>query len=380
MSELGLTLVWLAVQVAFVLGPALVLHAVASRRGPASGAWVAALSLGLVVALSAAACVPFPARTEKSLLEANAVSSPAADDGRAITTTAASALFTDLDQTRPTAGPRWSLARLRAVWIGLELGAAAPVARFRPWAVALAVVWLAGALAGVLRLTIGLWAVDLCRRRGRPVNDPAMTGLLEELRGSMGIRRKVELRQVPDLTTPATAGWLRPVLLLPCDWRTWQTSDRRAVFAHELAHIIRGDYTAGLLARLAVMLNFYHPMVLWMASRLQLQQELAADAIGARFAGGRASYLVALSRLALSQDGRSSWWPARAFLPAPGTLIRRIAMLRDGSEMGSSERPWPGRFACWHSSVCSSSRPVWPRSAARFAVPMAIRAAGLQKQ
>ena len=86
-------------------------------------------------------------------------------------------------------------------------------------------------------------------------------------------------------------------------------------------------------------LNYYHPVVRWIAGRLQLQQEQAADALGARFAGGRASYLVALSRLALEQDGRSPCWPAREFLPGRGTLIRRIAMLRDRQETGSSERP-----------------------------------------
>src|SRR2546421_256342 len=88
---------------------------------------------------------------------------------------------------------------------------------------------------------------------------------------------------------PGSNGWRRPVLLLPVDWRSWDAPERRAVFAHELAHIVRGDYAAGLLARLAVVLNSYHPLVLWMAGRLQLQQELAADALGARFAGGRTS-------------------------------------------------------------------------------------------
>ena len=58
MNDLGLTLAWLTVQVAILLAPALVLHALASRRGPVPGAWVAALSLGLVVALNAAAFVP----------------------------------------------------------------------------------------------------------------------------------------------------------------------------------------------------------------------------------------------------------------------------------------------------------------------------------
>ena len=91
---------------------------------------------------------------------------------------------------------------------------------------------------------------------------------------------------------------------------------QRAVLAHELAHVVRGDYAAGLLARLALALNGYHPMVRWMAGQLRLQQELAADAMGARLAGGRAGYLVALSRLALRQDGRSPCSPRRAFLRA----------------------------------------------------------------
>ena len=143
-----------------------------------------------------------------------------------------------------------------------------------------------------------------------------MIGLLDELRCAMGCRRPVALREVPDLTTrPRRAGAGR-CCLLPDDWRSWSDAERRAVLAHELAHIVRGDYAAGLLARLAVVLNFYHPLVRWMAGRLQLQQEQAADAMGAQFAGGRARYLVALSSLALRQDGRSPCWPARAFLPA----------------------------------------------------------------
>jgi hypothetical protein len=128
-------------------------------------------------------------------------------------------------------------------------------------------------------------------------------------------------------------------LLLPDDWRSWDTGERLAVLAHEVAHIQRRDYLAGLAAQLALALHFYHPLVRWTAGRLLLQQELAADAIGARFAGGRGAYLLALSRLALKQDGRFPRWPARSFLPARRTLIRRIAMLRDDSV--SAERPWP---------------------------------------
>lgn len=206
----------------------------------------------------------------------------------------------------------------------------------------MAVLALAGTCYSLVRLVAGLLAVAICRRRGRSIDDPELTRLLDLLRREMGCRRGVELREAADLTTPATAGWLRPVLLLPDDWRTWSPDECRAVLAHELAHVVRGDYAAGLVARLAVVLNAYHPLVWWTAGRLELQQEQAADALAARFAGGRSSYLVVLARLALEQDGRSPSWPARAFLPARGTLIRRIAMLRDQNESGTTDRPPSG--------------------------------------
>ena len=166
-------------------------------------------------------------------------------------------------------------------------GAAEPAARCRTWGRVLAVVALAGTGVGLLRLVIGLWAVRIWRRHGQLVDDPGLTGLLDELRGAMCCRPPVEIREAADLTTAATTGWLRPALLLPDDWRSWSDSERRAVLAHELAHIVRGDYAVGLLARLAVALNYYHPVVRWIARRLQLQQEQAADALAARFAGGR---------------------------------------------------------------------------------------------
>jgi beta-lactamase regulating signal transducer with metallopeptidase domain len=345
MNELGMTLAWLAVQVTLVVVPALVLHALATRRGPALGSWVAALSLGLVVALNLSALVVKPARERQALAPAEEPHATAPDDvgnpGRSPGDTLG---VPGPDRSSPTVDLRRRLSRFRLAWARFERRAAEPASRCRPWGGILAVVALAGMGVGLLRLITGLWAVRVCRQSGEIVDDPELTDLLDELRGAMGCRLTVELRVVRDLTTPATAGWRRPVLLLPQDWRSWSGSERRAVLAHELAHILRGDYAAGLLARVAVLLNCFHPLVHWIAGRLRLQQEQAADALGAQFAGGRTTYLLALSRLALEQDGRSPCWPARAFLPGQGTLIRRIAMLRDQSGSGTSERPASGAW------------------------------------
>ena len=218
----------------------------------------------------------------------------------------------------PGVGLSLPVAALRTCSVGSPRGTSAPLARVRPWGSLVAAAGLAGAGLGLVRLFLGLWAVQLCRRRGTIVTDPDLKELLEEIQVGIGCRREVEIRQVPDLVAPATAGWRHPVVLLPADWPSWDESTRRAVLAHELAHIQRRDYATGFVARLAVSLHFYHPLVYWMAGRLQLQQELAADAVGARFARGRGPYLLALSRLALRQEGRSPCWPARAFLPRGG--------------------------------------------------------------
>ena len=345
MSDLGWTLGWLATRIAILLIPAIGLHALASRRGPASGAWVATLGLGMVVVLTGLTFLPEVGGES----EASRTSAPALDQRLAGTPTMPTGKFIDEANRPETSAHRGlTLADLRLAWSRFERRAVGPVARFRPWGKIVALVALAGSGIGLIRLLVGLWAVELCRRRGRVVDDPDLVGLVQELREAMGCGRVVEIREVLDLTTPATAGWFRPMLLLPRDWRGWDESERRAVVAHELAHVIRGDYASGLLARVAVVLNYYHPMVRWLAARLHLEQELAADALGAQFAGGRSSYLLALSRLALEQEERPSSWPARAFLPARGTLIRRITMLKNDHELeraGRSLVESPSRLA-----------------------------------
>ena len=220
MNDLGLTLAWLAVQVTLVLVPALALYAMASRRGPVAGAWVASLSLGLVVMLNAAAFLP-------------GIGLGAAAGPRAIATPGRRIRAGGLDPgrrpSRPaSATPRasasgggWPMSGWRVAWDRLGRGAAEPAVRFRPWGGVLAALAIAGTGAGLLRLMIGLGAVVACRRRGRTVDDPGMLGLLDELRGAIGCRPPVELREVPDLVGPATAGWRRPVILLPEDWRSW---------------------------------------------------------------------------------------------------------------------------------------------------------------
>ena len=243
----------------------------------------------------------------------------------------------------PAAGRFVMLAQAGAIWQRLGSRMTLTSASGSRWAGIAASVALIGMGWGLFRLLLGLWAVHECWRRGTRIDDADATRLLESLKSAMNCDAAIELRELPDLATPATAGWRRPMVLLPAEWRSWSQSDLRAVLAHELAHIQRSDYIVGLMSRLTLALHFYHPLVRWMARRLQAQQELAADAVGALYAGGRGPYLAVLSRMALRQDMEISWWPARAFSPARGTLIRRIRMLRNHEESADCSLALPRR-------------------------------------
>ena len=329
MADLGVLFAWLAVRATLVLVPAALLHARASRRGPAWGSWVAGAGLAAVVASSLAALVP---RGEWVAGDG----APTRVEGREITAGAGtrSGSIGSGDGEVPRG------LDLRLAWERFGRATAAPADSCRSWGTVLAIVGLAGTGGALLHLFVGLGAVHLCRRRGRLVDDPEVLRLRDELRDALGCRRPVEICEIPGLVAPATAGWLRAVVLLPADWRSWDAAERRAVLAHELAHVLRADYATALVARLALALHFYHPLARWLSARLRLQQELAADALAARLTGGAEPYLKVLAGLALRMDARAPGWPARAFLPARGTLIRRIAMLR--TDAGTAERPATG--------------------------------------
>ena len=335
MNDLGLTLAWLAVQVSLVLVPALALSALASRRSPSAGAWVASLSLSLVVALNAAAFLPGigsgrrVAENDRNRRAAAVRPMPRLPAPSAMMARAARMSATGRSRTCESPGPGSSAgrpSRRRGSGPGEERWRSLPSP---------------GSASGLLRLALGLGAVVACRRRGRLVDDPMLVGLLDELRGAIGCRLPVELREVPDLVGPATAGWRQaghPAAgRLALVGRARAPRGARARAGARRPGRLRGrpDCPAG---RGLERLSPAGPLDRGAASGCSRSWRPTRWAH--EHAGGRAGYLVALSRLALRQDGRSPCWPARAFLPARGTLIRRISMLREETRTGMVDRPW----------------------------------------
>jgi beta-lactamase regulating signal transducer with metallopeptidase domain len=353
LQHFGVQLIWAMGQVTLVLALGLVLYFAAARRGPAMRSLFAAGTLAVSLVMTLLAMTPWPRWHNVSLVAATTM--PQADesvnDDRRDETDAQAADgevsdSASLDPADTAAQPRRratelespTRAAMSAFWQSLNDNLATPaaandVARSTwQWPGVLAVVFLAGITFGIIRIGVGLWAVARYRRGARPIDDPQLLAELAELQTALGCR-DVMLCESTTIGTPATIGWRRPLVLLPADWRDWNETDRRAVIAHELAHVSRGDYLSGVVARLTTALHFYHPLAHWLARRMRFEQELAADACGVACSGGKESYVVALARMALYQDNRVLAWAARPFLPSRSTFLRRIEMLRNTSQL-----------------------------------------------
>jgi WD40 repeat protein/beta-lactamase regulating signal transducer with metallopeptidase domain len=190
----------------------------------------------------------------------------------------------------------------------------------------LVTVWLFGALVYLLRALMCLGLLYHWARQAHPIREEEWAWCLKSLPDHEDFPRLV-LRESSAVDSPLTLGLFRPVILLPAGWHGWPAGQLRLVLAHELAHIRRGDFLAGLVAEVAVCLCWFHPLVRWLGGRLRLEQEYAADASAASAAGDAMTYVRCLARLALEQGtGRGS--PAPAFWRRRPEILRRIDMLR----------------------------------------------------
>ncbi len=330
MNAWGIALLWTAVQVGVLLAAGAGVYLVVRRRNPAAGAWAIAAVLIAAVGLSAVALSPWPQWWSVDSVWNPHNESPTAAaiaDASLPTTSNATAENAAVKPLDGESDPKASEAALSAAWReflagfqkSLERDEASRAWRWPAW---LAVAVLVCIGLGLLRLGVALFAVHRYGARAGRIEDAEARALLAGIKRELGCARRIELRESAGLGSPCTLGWVRPVVILPGDWRTWSERELRSVLAHEVAHVARGDFAVGILSQVGVALHFYNPLVWWLAGRLRLEQEMAADLCGARLAGGREAYLTTLARMALRQSDLPL--AARPFLPARGTLLRRV--------------------------------------------------------
>jgi D-alanyl-D-alanine endopeptidase (penicillin-binding protein 7) len=161
------------------------------------------------------------------------------------------------------------------------------------WIVAL---WAGCAGALGLRMAVGLLWIGRAARA--QACDPAWQARLSRLAERCGLKREVRLRVVDGLASPITAGWWRPVVLVPASLVAGMPPHLlEALLAHELGHVRRHDYLVNLLQNVIETLLFYHPAVWWLSRRIRAEREQIADDFAAHHLGEPRRLALALSEL-----------------------------------------------------------------------------------
>lgn len=187
--------------------------------------------------------------------------------------------------------------------------------------------WALGAGLLALRMVLGLAWVGRRSRPGQYRIDPAWQARLDSMARGMGIARRVTLGLVDDLAnelcSPVTAGWWRPVVLVPAALVSGMPPQLlEALLAHELAHVRRCDYLVNLIQNAIEILLFYHPAVWWLSNRIREEREQIADDVAASMLGEPRRLALALSELDLFQ-----FTPQLAPAAHGGNLMSRIKRL-----------------------------------------------------
>ncbi|MGC2697865.1 MAG: M56 family metallopeptidase [Candidatus Angelobacter sp.] len=128
-------------------------------------------------------------------------------------------------------------------------------------------------------IAVALWrhrSLRLFLQQGRPASD-AIASLFDRTRCDHGVSR-CELAVFANLASPATAGWLRPRILLPaiCE-KLGPTPQLADALHHEMVHVARHDYLWSGLSALICRLLFFHPAVWYAKKHIRMQAELACD-------------------------------------------------------------------------------------------------------
>ena len=156
--------------------------------------------------------------------------------------------------------------------------------------------WACCAAVLALRLVLGLAWVRKAARA--PAADARWQAKLDRLAAGCGFPRAVRLCVVDGLASPVTAGWWRPVVLLPAALLSGMPAELiEALLAHEMGHIRRYDYLVNLGQNLIEIVLFYHPAVWWMSGRIRAERELIADDFAATVLGEPRRLALALSEL-----------------------------------------------------------------------------------
>ncbi len=143
--------------------------------------------------------------------------------------------------------------------------------------------------------TYGLTKIDIDKRL-----------YIDRVAAQLGISKKVKLWISEFVTSPATIGYLKPVILIPAAAVTNLTPQQlESVLLHELAHIRRNDYLINLVINFIKAILYFNPFVKAFVRIIEKERERSCDEMVLQFQYNSKDYAAALLTLEKEQQQRA---------------------------------------------------------------------------
>jgi beta-lactamase regulating signal transducer with metallopeptidase domain len=190
---------------------------------------------------------------------------------------------------------------------------------------------MAAACLQMIRVSRGLLR-GLHLKRGSYPPAVELASLFDALVKRTHIRRPVTLRLSDELESPALLGFRKPRILLPSALLAHlETAEIEQILLHELAHVERWDDCMIVLQRIIEAIGIFHPLIGYLAHRLNLDREMACDDRVAGFYEPR-QYAACLTRVAeIRQFGSAFPLTLPLLLERKSELITRVENLLDAT-------------------------------------------------
>ena len=212
-----------------------------------------------------------------------------------------------------------------------------------PWPIA---IWLAGAIAALIRVGVGHLRLARLLRRARKVRAPEWIAARDTAAALLGVRRTIKLVRSAETDVPLAAGVFATSVVLPENSQDWDAERRHLVLLHELTHARRIDPLVRLIARVAGALYWFHPLMWLAVARLRREQEHSCDDAVVRAGTAQSTYAEHLVSLARCVSGAHG---AALAMAATSEFEQRVRALLDArrNRSGMSAR------ICWTAAAAA---------------------------
>ncbi len=176
----------------------------------------------------------------------------------------------------------------------------------RQWlAGGLLLVWLCGAIARLIGLSLSLMRLRRIVERARPVTCDQVLSILALIQQRIPMRCPPRLLESEDVSAPVAVGVIGNYVLLPSGWAGGlRDGEALAVLCHESAHLARSDHRVVVLQEFLASVLWFHPLVPLFHRILNRVREEVCDNYAIDVVD-RVSYCEALLLLSVARPGAS---------------------------------------------------------------------------